>query len=146
MNLRFAFLANGAEVGRDGRFFVLGGGIDGLLVQSVPTIFPAIAVMARIHFSAEECENEYEIKLSLTSPDESDLGITPTIRSRPKISTREFAELGSNVDASFSLFGIPFTQVGIYRFHILVNDIEIGDYPFLVRTSSEAERREERHG
>ena len=54
MQLNFAFLANSAEVA-DGRFLVLGGGIDGVTADTLPGILPSLSMVASIHFSEDEC-------------------------------------------------------------------------------------------
>jgi hypothetical protein len=45
MELSFAFFASAAEVSPDGRFNLLGGGVDRLQVSTLPTFLPASLVV-----------------------------------------------------------------------------------------------------
>src|SRR4051794_30106552 len=119
MELRFAFVANSAEVGPDGRFFVLGGGIDGIGVPSVPCIFPALTLLIRVHFWREECREAYQLHISMMNPDGTDSPIAATVTGPQQVQTMEgFEELGANLDVAVNLFNIPFTQTGIHAFRI----------------------------
>src|SRR5271166_2491448 len=122
MELRFAFVANSAEVGPDGRFFVLGGGIDGIGVREVPTIFPALAVLCRIHFFQDECGREYRVRLTMTYPDGTASPWESSIVTTPAAIIHGHEDRGANLDVAFNLFGIPLPQEGEYRLHFALDD------------------------
>jgi hypothetical protein len=136
MEFRFAFLANGAEVGPDGRFFVLGGGIDGISVPSVPIRFPALAALARFHFPQEECQGQHQVELTLTLPDGGDSGIriSATVTPEPN---KHFGHPGANVDVAFSLYNLLLTQAGVYRLNFAVDGRRLGHHDVGVEVSGD---------
>jgi hypothetical protein len=127
MILRFAFLANSAEVGPDGRFYVIGGGIDSLGVPSIPLAFPALALLLELYFEPEECGRRFEISLTLTLPDGSDAGVQLKTSGSPEPS-KSFNQPGSIVHVVFSFYSLALTQVGDHRFNILVDGRPIGHH------------------
>ncbi len=133
MDLRFAFVANSAEVGPDGRFFVLGGGIDGISLREVPTVYPALAILCRIHFLQVECGLEHRIRLSITNPDGTVGPVLPECATTPIAMVPGHEDRGANLDVAFNLFGLPLPQEGEYGFHFVVDDIDIGAHSFFVR-------------
>jgi hypothetical protein len=135
MDLRFVILANSAEVGPDGRFFVLGGGIDGIGLASIPSVFPALAVLCRIHFSRQECRRQYQVRLKMTYPDGTDSPVAAGFGVTPDFIGPEFEDFGSNVDVAFSFFGLPIPQTGVYRFLVFADEKKIGDHPFFVQAT-----------
>ena len=51
MELKYAFLADTAEMMPDGRFFVLGGGIDGFTVPHCQRYYPRCRAIACVIFN-----------------------------------------------------------------------------------------------
>ncbi len=135
MVLNFAFLANSAEIMPDGRFFVLGGGIDGFTASDVPEILPAISIIASIYFSAEECDRDYEFRAELQLPDGSDPGTAASTVLAPRIPV-ETPGVGPNLKVSVSLFGLVLPQHGRYCFNFFVGTHPIGQAYFHVSSPS----------
>jgi hypothetical protein len=135
MELNFAFIANSAEVTPDGRFFVMGGGIDGFASHEVPGILPALSVLASIRFSAEECDRDYYFWAKLVLPDGS---LSETFSEKETISVLspripvQTPGIGPNLKVSMSLFGLLLPQFGRYRFDFFVHSRVIGHAYFHV--------------
>ncbi len=127
MDLGFAFLANAAEVGPDGRFYVLGGGIDGITAASVPALLPAVAVVASVRFSAEECGRSHKLRLTITRPDGSDAGVEPSINLDPTAYPL-LPQLGPDLKVAFNLFNFVLPEFGRYSFNFFIGDRRIGDF------------------
>ena len=137
MTLTFAFLASAAEIGADGRFFVLGGGIDGILVATLPSQIPAIAVVASMHFPPDECGVQHRVRMTATRPDGTHfesgdwLDVTPTaLTSAP--------HLGANVRAAFGMYGFPLPEQGRYTLNFSIGDRHIGTLEFSVELTSQS--------
>lgn len=132
MEFRFAYLANAAEVGPDGRFFVLGGGIDILGVPKLPERHPYLSVVFRVHFNEEELAGDHsphDFSLTITRPDgtESEPLMTRSLLLKPM---PLFSDLGLNVDLAFSFTGMPFIQEGVHVLNIQVDGRKVGASPF----------------
>ncbi len=133
MDLRFAFIANSAEVGPDGRFFVLGGGIEGIGVLAVPTVCSGLAVLCRIHFLREECGREYRVRLTMTYPDGTASPLASEIVATPDTTMHGYEDRGANLNVAFNVFGMHTPQEGEYSFHFGLDDIHVGDQSLFVK-------------
>ncbi len=131
MEFKYAFLANSAEVSTDGRFFVLGGGIDGISVAGFPAYLPALAVVASVHFSVEECGQEHQFRAALHLPDGTDLGAQASVPLRPT-TLAEMPDTGPNLKVAIGLFGLGFPVGGTYSVNFYVGDRFIGELEFMV--------------
>jgi hypothetical protein len=125
MHLVDAFFASAAEVTPDGRCFILGGGIEALLVPQLNVTIPSIAMLARIHFDLEECNRDQAFTLQATSPLGEDLGMQATIQIRPQPSLL-FPQQGVTSQVAISIHGLALTAIGVFDFDLLVNGRSIG--------------------
>ena len=121
MEMVYGFLANSAEVVQDGRFFVQGGGIDGIGVRSVPSVMPSLAIVANISFEPQECEQSHRLRITLTNPDGNVMLPDCEVELRPRQSEPAIRNTIS-LSVSVNLFGLPLRS----RVHIfLVSSSEI---------------------
>lgn len=128
MRLIDAFFANAAEVAHDGRCFVLGGGIEGLMVPHINVAIPSLTMLARIHFDLEECNRDHLFTLRATSPEGNDLGVRAAMQLRPQPSDH-FPEHGVTSQVAIIIYGLPLPVAGQYLFDLLVNEQAIGQRP-----------------
>ena len=131
MELIFSFLAKSAEVGTEGSFHVLGGGIHALAFQSVPAQAPAVAVVASLHFPPDECGSHHRVRLTVTRPDGTDGGLDAFVDLSPTRAD-QLADYGSSLQVAINIFGLLLPEVGRYRFNFLSRDTQIGTLEFLV--------------
>lgn len=85
MEFGFAFMANAAEVGQDGRFYALGGGIDGIAVDALPASIPAMAIVVQLRFRPEECGVEHRLRMTISRPDGQGSGLETFINFVPSL-------------------------------------------------------------
>jgi hypothetical protein len=126
MELNFAFVASSAEVGPDGRFFVLGGGIEGFTIPRVPSVVAALAVVANLHFTPDECGAGYPLRVTLTRPSGADGGLeiqSNVIANNPL----EIPDFGARVKVAISIYNLVLPEVGRYHFNFFVADRLIGN-------------------
>jgi hypothetical protein len=145
MELNFAFIANSAEVTQDGRFFVMGGGIDGFTASAVPSMLPTVAILASIRFSTGDCDRDHEFRAKLVLPNGSSAGIDLTSVLAPRIPV-ETPGIGPTLKVSVAIFGLVLPQFGRYRFILSVGAIPIGEVHFdvnppLLTTEPDGDRR-----
>jgi hypothetical protein len=131
MDLDFAFLAKSAEVGGEGTFHVLGGGIHLIRVKSVPFQLPAFAVVASFNFQPEECGGQYQVQLSAMRPDGSDGGLSGNVDLRPT-NTAELPDFGSTLAVAVSVFGLELPQEGRYTINFSFGGCIVGAIQFFV--------------
>ena len=131
MELEYGFLANAAEVGQDGRFFVLGGNIDGIGVPAVPAAMPGLAILVNISFEQVECGEVHRFRMTLTNPDGNNAGPECQLDLRPNQPEPAYRN-GTTVSVAVSMIGIPLALQGEYSFNLFVGDRLIGRIPFWV--------------
>jgi hypothetical protein len=134
MELRFAFLANAAETGADGRFFALGGGFD-TIVAAPPVVMYALAVVAEIVFTAEELGRQHMVRVVINKPDgmEANLGANTgaiVIPMRPPFNE----PIPTSVNICLNIYNLSLDQIGEYRMSFLSGDRSIGTHRFWVAT------------
>jgi hypothetical protein len=142
MELNYAFLANSAEVTSDGRFFVLGGGIDGFATNGLPTILPAMSIIVSIRFYAEECDKNYEFSSKIIAPSGTELGGKAATVLSPKIPV-ETPGIGPNMKVAFAFLGLLLPEMGRYTCLFAVDDRQIGEaFFYLNPVETEKDGRE----
>ncbi len=112
-----AFFANAADVGPDGRCFVLGGGIEGIIVNSIPTVIPAVALFLRIRFDRQECGQTHTLRLDLSCPDGSNREAVVEAQLAPNADHRSLRE-GATTQVAMSVYGIPVNKSGEFSFNL----------------------------
>lgn len=125
MKLGFAFLANYADLQADGRFSVSGGGIDGYVLDNLPTTIQTVALVACVVFEPQECGESYTVKLTYQVPRgvEQAMLMQPTLT--PKLDAY-FPERNENLYIVIPMSNWIITMVGFYNFHFYVNDVKLG--------------------
>jgi len=137
MDLEYGFLANAAEIVQGGRFFVLGGGIDGIGVPAVPAIMPALAILVNISFEQHECDVAHTFRMMLINPDGNDVGPECRLDLSPSHTEPPYRD-GTTLSVAINMHGLPLGHLGQYFFNLFVGDRPIGRIPFWVFISPAA--------
>jgi hypothetical protein len=127
MELRFVFFANAAETGPDGRFFVLGGGFDTIIVPATPIIMPSLAVIAQVAFSADEAGQSRMIRISISDPNGEDVGLAPVLNIHPHV-TPVTLDVPITLNAYFQISNLPLNSQGAYSVRCFVDDQLMGEH------------------
>src|SRR5271155_2217955 len=89
MQLSFAFLAKNADFGPDGTLSVIGADIAVLGAEQFPHSAAALVFVAKIGFSAAECEQDHEFTIDIHSPngeklnEDSSMSLSATTPEQP---------------------------------------------------------------
>jgi hypothetical protein len=132
MRLAVAIVADAAIANpRDGKLYVLGGGIDTLEFERFPAQLPALSLAVKLEFAPAECGRQHTLEVQLLDPDG-----TPMI---PKI-VIPMTPLRNPTDAtlpSAAQWVINFQQLAIAgpaenAFSLVVDGQEIASLPLRV--------------
>jgi hypothetical protein len=130
MELSFAFLANFANVLRDGRLIAIGIDFDAIHSSQFPMAVP-LTLVVKIKLDPSEISTPHNLAFEVTMPG----GIREPIGPE-----KPFAVKANPLDASrpsysaiIATIGFNFESEGEYLFHILVNGTEIKSLPLDVR-------------
>lgn len=140
MQLAFAFFADAAQVGADGKFTIMGGDFDTIFALSFPALHPNLAVVLRLNLSPNEVGIEHRLRIVLTGPLGSSVipaPLTGTFTSQIPADHKA----GRAIRAAFvvNVANLVFQTEGTYRFRITVDDKTLGELQLHVaRTSNPA--------
>jgi hypothetical protein len=129
MDLGCSFLAKSADVGADGGFNVIGGGISVIAMPAFPSQLQAISVVANVRFRPDECGGVYRLSVAVRNPDGSDAGLAAFMELRPT-AAENAPEFGSSLHVAFNIFGLVLPQRGRYSINYSVDNLLIGTLQF----------------
>jgi len=121
MKVETAFLAQAAEVSGDGRIFVYGGGIEGLITPTVPLVVPQISIVVRLHFLLGECGTSHNLRITMSDSDGEDCGLDATVSVNPVV-PEYMPDRGTRLFATFGVNYLKFDQFGVYAVNVFVGD------------------------
>ena len=125
----YGLLAENAEVGSDGRFYVFKGGIEVLHCPSVPCMVPTLALLVRIGIMPFERGLPHTLQIQGYRP--TGEAFTPALVSRmePKI---DIAPPDRTVSHVFVVHfnAVMIQEFGLHLFSILGDGQKLGEYTF----------------
>jgi hypothetical protein len=135
MELIYVILADAAEANPNGKFSLLGGGIENIYAHAFPTVQPKLDLVMRLRPSASETEQDHEFRVELTGPNEyhAALGDIGRFKLVPVLGASGGA---TAINLVLNLQILLFPEPGTYHFHFYVDNQEIGTFPLNVEERS----------
>jgi hypothetical protein len=127
LKIPVAFLADEANISQDGKLNVLGI-FDRIAASTFPTVHPKMVFVFRIHADFPDVGSTSSVQVRLVDEDGGVIFEANGEIVAPTVSPGEF----STANQVFSLVGVQFSQPGIYKFLVLVDDLELHETPFMV--------------
>lgn len=133
-----AFLATSADLYRDGRFAVLGGGFDAIEVSSLPATIPLLSVVARVRVPPVESDRPHEVRVIVYRPDGEPIRenvnlINPIDHPGPRIGP---LERGFTTNIVINLYNLELNVSGVYRVEFREGDARFGELAIPVADSA----------
>src|SRR5438132_4339228 len=132
MELIYVILADAAQTHPDGKFSLLGGGIENINALAFPAIHPGLALVVRLRARAAEAKESHDFRVDLAGPNDSYVTSQAIIGFRSTASQDE-----PDHPVIFNLIiNIPilvFPEPGTYLFHLYVGTQEVGNFPLNVQ-------------
>jgi hypothetical protein len=145
MKLAYAILADAAQVTPDGKFSILGGGIEILNSVALPAMVPSLALIIRLSLDPDSLSIQHILQVELVDPDGlqslaniAESSFTP----EQKISIKE--GILPSTTFVFNFLGISFPKTGKYTFNIILDQEIIGSLFIHLVTSSNNEETKEK--
>ena len=126
MQLAYAFFADAAQVGQDGKLTIMGGDFDTVFAPSFPVQHGNLAIVIRLGATPDECGREHDLSIMIIGP----LGesLAPPLHGKftPMI---PLGFEGGAIRATFvvNIAGLVFQTEGTYKCRILVDDSTLGE-------------------
>jgi hypothetical protein len=133
MQLRGIFLARFAEVGHDGLFTAVGGGIDAIQTGGFPWAWGLMYLLCQIRLTKEEAIGEHVQVIERETPDGQ---IEPLLPGTPMMQMPATAHTGPDgnvgLTISFPLYNSIFPRAGVYKYRFKIDDQAVGVAELLV--------------
>lgn len=132
MELIYVILADAAEASPNGKFSLLGGGIETIYASTFPAIHPRLDLVVRLRVLASETEQEHKFSVNINGPNDFHVttGNIAEFRLAPLSNTPNHPiTINLVVNVSTPVFPEP----GTYIFQLYVDGQEIGAVPLNVQ-------------
>jgi hypothetical protein len=139
IELVHGFLASYANLDQEGRFSVIGGGVDAIAVPTFPASVPVFAIVARLRVPADEGSRSHRVDTRVYRPDGTlirtaePVTINPIEEAGPRIGPLEHGIIASLV---LNIYNMHFDAAGVYRFDFVEGDHTLGSLPVPVVDSA----------
>jgi hypothetical protein len=142
MELEDMFFARFAELGPDGMFTVVGGGIDRINASGFPWAWGILFLVTRIRLTTKEAQGQHITALERETPDGR---IEPIVGTEsPMMQMPRTAETGPDgrVGVSFCicLVNLVFPVAGVYKYRFKIDGQETGVADLLVTGPAKGEQ------
>lgn len=132
MELIYVIAADAAQAHPDGKFSLLGGGIETINALAFPVIHPGLALVVRLRAQTAEAREPHDFRVDIAGP--NDFYVTA-------VALTGFRSTASQDDparpVTFNLIiNMPilvFPDPGTYFFHLYVGTVEVGNFPLNVQ-------------
>ncbi len=118
MEVEYAFLADFAQTGPDGKLHVIGGGIDRIFAAQFPARHGLLSLVVKLKLHATECDRPHKLEIQLWDKDGKRLGPQIdgefTAQKQPKMRP-------GTLQTVLNLFGMDFPKADEYEFHIIID-------------------------
>jgi hypothetical protein len=130
MRLAYALLADSAQFTREGKLFLLGGGLDIYNVPSLPATLASICTVVSIFLSRDSLRDEYPIQIILTDPSGNiPVGWSFSIDT---IEDSHMPDVPPRLNFAATLTGASFSSQGTYMFRVIVEGEVMANLPFYI--------------
>jgi len=139
MQLQYAILADSAQILPDGKFVIVGGGVEYISAPSFPAMNPSLALVVRLTVSSPEVGREHQFRLELLMPDgTSVLPVQGNTMFTPKPPTTSGILAPLNYMFVVNFPGLVFPAAGKYAFRLFVDDHKVGEAPLYLQITPSA--------
>jgi hypothetical protein len=132
MELIYVIPADAAQGSPNGKFSLLGGGIETINAHSFPAVQPGFALVVRLRILASEAEQDHKFSIDIIGPKDFRVTLGDIIEFKPAssygASDRPFA-----VNLILNMPLLVFPEPGTYHFHLHVDNQEVGTFPLNVQ-------------
>jgi hypothetical protein len=132
MELIYVIPADAAEANPNGKFSLLGGGIDNISVPAFPAVHPGIALVVRLRAQTSEAKQSHSFHINIDGP--NNFQTTPgAIAEFTPIALQSEPDRPIVLNLVMNIALLVFPEPGTYLFHLYVDNQEVGMFPLYVQ-------------
>ena len=127
MELIYVIAADAAQASPDGKFSLLGGGIENVYTPSFPAIQPGLALVVRLRAQASEAKEPHNFRVDIAGP--NDFNATAGgIAGFRSIDSQDVPDHPVTLNLIMNMPILVFPEPGTYDFHLYVDTQEVGNF------------------
>ena len=131
MELIYVILADAAQASSDGKFSLLGGGIENINVLAFPAIHPGLALVIKLGARAAEAKEPHDFRVDIAGPNGFYVTAVALTGFRSTVSHDE-PDHRVTFNLIINITILVFPEPGTYFFHLYVGTQEVGNVPLNV--------------
>lgn len=132
MELIYVIPADAAQADTNGKFSLLGGGIENINALAFPAVQPGLALVVRLRLLASETEQDHKFSVDIIGPNDFQVSSGDIAEFR-LTSTSSVSDRPLAVNLILNMRLLVFPEPGIYHFHLNVDSQEVGTFPLHVQ-------------
>lgn len=132
MELIYVIPADAAEANPNGKFSLLGGGIENIYAPTFPAVHPGLALVVRLRALASEAQQDHKLRLHITGP--NDIHVAPEVvaEMRPN-PLHSVPNRTTTLNLVMNIPLLVFPEPGTYLFHLYIDSQEVETFPLDVQ-------------
>lgn len=131
MELIYVIVADAAQANPNGKFSVLGGGVENINALTFPAVHPGLALVVRLSVQASEANQSHDFRVDIAGP--KDFYVTAGgITGFRSVALHEEPDRPTTLNLVMNMPLLVFPEPGMYLFHLYVDTKEVGNFPLYV--------------
>ncbi len=131
MELIYVIAADAAQANPDGKFSILGGGVETIHALTFPAVHPGLALVVRLSGQASEANQSHDFRVDIAGP--NDFYVTAGgIAGFSSVALPEEPDRPTALNLVLNMPILVFPEPGTYLFRLYVDTKEVGNYPLYV--------------
>lgn len=132
MELIYVIPADAAQASPDGKFSLLGGGIENINAPAFPAVQSGLALVVRLRALPSEAEQVHKFGIEIIGPKDFHLTSGDIAEFRPT-PLHEVSDRPLTINLVLNIPLLVFPEPGTYLFHLYVDSQEVGTFPLDVQ-------------
>jgi hypothetical protein len=132
MELIYVIPADAAEAGPNGKFSLLGGGIESIFAHAFPAIHPGLALVVRLRVQPSEAKQDHEFRVDIVGPNA--INVTPgaMVLFKPEALLGD-SERAVSFNLIMNISPLMFPEPGEYLGYLYIDGQKLGTFPLNVQ-------------
>jgi hypothetical protein len=135
MELIYVIVADAAQASLNGKFSVLGGGVENIYAPAFPAVYPGLALVIRLSVQASEANQSHDFRVDIAGPNDFHVAAGSIAEFR-SVALHEEPDRPSTLNVVMNMPLLVFPEPGKYLLRLYVDTNEVGDYPLYVLESN----------
>lgn len=131
MELIYVIVADAAQASPNGKFSILGGGVETINALVFPAIHPGLALVVRVSVQASEANQSHDFRVDIAGPNDYNVSAGGITEFR-SVALHDEPDRPTTLNLVMNMPILVFPVPGTYLFRFYIDNKEVGNYPLYV--------------